>query len=142
MTEKDKLKVDGAEWAKEPELADHLEISETTETLPVRLTDLDYKEFGIKMGLANQEIAQAEDELAAVKSQFKSRIDAAVAKRNEYASIINSGTVYKKVDCEVIKDFKQGTITVVRRDTFETVRSKTMTSEERQRGLKLVDPDA
>lgn len=112
-----------------------METTETFEILKVPLADTDYKEYGIKMGQANREIQQAEDELAAVKSQFKSRIDAAVAKRNEYAGIINAGCEYLKVDCHLIKDYRENTMTLVRLDTLEIVRTRTMTVDERQRGL-------
>ncbi|CAO0822447.1 conserved hypothetical protein [Desulfarculales bacterium] len=125
-------------YVREPESVEPMmEVKETFETLPVKLTDMDYKDFGIKMGQANQDISKAEDELAAVKSQYKSRIDAAVAKRNEYSAIINSGCEYKKVDCHLVKDFQAGTITLIRLDTGEVVRTRTMGMEERQRGLKL-----
>jgi hypothetical protein len=123
--------------AMEPDDPPGIEVKETCETLPVKLTDLDYKEYGIKMGQANQDISKAEDELAAVKSQYKSRLDAAAARRNEYAAIINSGVVYQKVDCHVVKDYVNATITVVRLDTDEAVRTRTMHMDERQKGLGL-----
>ena len=118
-----------------PEENAGIEVTDTYDTLPVKLTDEGYKEYGLKMAQANREIAAAEDELAAVKSQFKSRIDAAVAKRNEYAGIINAGAVYQKVDCQLIKDFVHNTITLVRTDTDEVVRTRTMSMDERQRKL-------
>ncbi len=68
-----------------------LEITTIQETLKCILSDEEYKNIAILMGRGNAEISAAEDELAAVKSQFKSRIDAAVAERNEYAGMINAG---------------------------------------------------
>jgi hypothetical protein len=125
-------------YIREPESVEEMiETKDTFETLPVKLTDLDYKDFGIKLGQANQEISHAEDELAAVKKQFQSRIAAAEAKRNEYSAIINSGCEYKKVDCHLVKDYSAASITLVRLDTNEVVRTRTMGVEERQRGLKL-----
>jgi len=114
-----------------------IDCRDTYETLAVPLTDADYKEYGIMIGQATREIAAAEDELAAVKSQYKSRIDAAVAKRNQYAAIINAGCEFKKVDCQLIRNFSEGTITLVRLDTGATVRTRIMGLEERQRPLKL-----
>lgn len=113
----------------------NIETNETKETLKVQLTDEDYKTLAIKIGQASTEISRAEDELAAVKSQFKSRIDAAVAKRNQYASIINAGCEYKPVDCHLIKNYQENTVTLVRLDTQEVVRVRAMTADERQRGL-------
>ncbi len=107
------------------------------ETLRVDLTDEEYKNVAILMGHANAEISAAEDQLAAVKSQFKSRIDAAVAKRNEYAGIINAGCEYKPVDCWLTKDWGAGSITVTRQDTGEVIRTRPMSPEEKQRGLQF-----
>jgi hypothetical protein len=111
------------------------DVTEIKETLPVKLTDADYKNLAIKMGQAGTEIAQAEDQLAAVKSQFKAKIDAAKAKSNEYAAIANAGVEYRQVDCHLIKNYQSGFVRVTRMDTFEIVSERTMTSAERQRGL-------
>lgn len=108
-----------------------------TEILPVPLTDAEYKEIGKQQAQANQEIAQAEDELKSVRSQYKSRIDSAEARRNEYAAIINAGHQQKQVECCQVKDFRENTVTLVRLDTHEIVRTRTMTAGERQRGLFL-----
>lgn len=118
------------------------EITTITEILPVPLTDLDYKDFGIKLGLANQEISLAEDELNSVKQQYKSRIVSAEGRRNEYSSIINAGHQQKQVECHLVKDFTENTITKIRLDTGETVgEPRTMTAAERQRGLGFSDPE-
>jgi hypothetical protein len=74
-----------------------LEVVPVTETLMVPLTDEEYKTLGIKMAHANSEIGRAEEELQSVKSQFKSRIDAEIAKKNHYSSIINAGGEYRPV---------------------------------------------
>jgi len=120
------------------------DVTEIKETLPVKLTDADYKNLAIKMGQAGTEIAQAEDHLAAVKSQFKAKIDTAKAKSNEYASIANAGVEYRQVDCHLIKDYQHSFVRTVRLDTGEIVNERTMTTAERQRGLfpeeKPADP--
>lgn len=77
----------------------------------------------------------AEDELASVKSQYKSRIVSAEGRRNEYAAIINAGHQQKPVECHLVKDSTENTITLVRMDTWEIKWTRTMTAAERQRGL-------
>jgi hypothetical protein len=127
---------DAPGYAPEPETAyQDADVTEIKETLPVKLTDADYKNLAIKMGQAGTEIAQAEDQLAAVKSQFKAKIDAAKAKSNEYASIANAGVEYRQVDCHLIKDYQHSFVRIVRLDTYEVVNERTMTTAERQRGL-------
>jgi hypothetical protein len=124
-----------------PEYGD-AEVTSIKETLKVPLTDADYKEYAIRIGQVGTEITQAEDGLAAVKSQFKARIDAATAKRNEYSAIINAGCEYKPVECHLIKDYQANAIVVVRLDTGEVVRERTMSIEERQRGLFVAEPES
>lgn len=114
-----------------------IETNTITEILPVPITDAEYKEIGLKMGAANQEIIQAENELKSVKSQYKSRIDSAKTRRDECASIINAGHQQRQVECHLMKDFNENTITLVRLDTGEVVRTRTMTTAERQRGLEF-----
>jgi hypothetical protein len=125
-----------------PEQDSSVEVSEITETLKMPLTDADYKEYAIKIGQVSTEISAAEDQLASVKSQFKARIDAGIAKRNEYSAIINAGCVYGPVDCHLVKDFRENTVTIVRLDTREIVSTRTMSASERQRWLDFQDAEA
>ena len=111
------------------------ETTTITQILPVPITDAEYKEIGLKIGGANQEIIQAENELKSVKSQFKSRIDMAKTNRDEYASIINAGHQQRQVECDEIKNFIENTITLIRKDTGEVVRTRTMTAAEKQRSM-------
>ena len=112
-----------------------IETTTITEILPVPITDAEYKEIGLKMGAANQEIIQAENELKSVKSQYKSRIDSAKTRRDEYASIINAGHQQRQTECHLVKNFIENTITLIRLDTGEVVRTRTMTAAEKQRSM-------
>ena len=111
------------------------ETTTITEILPVALTVTEQLEFGRLQSAAQQEIIQAKNELKSVKSQFKSRIDSAETRRDDYASIINTGHQQKAVECHLIKNFQENTITLIRLDTGEVVRTRTMTAAEKQRGL-------
>lgn len=117
------------------ETAGNVVETEITETLKVPLTDEQYKDFAIKMARANCEIGQAEDDFSSVKAQFKSRIEAATAERNRFAAILNAGCEYKPVECKLVKDYGEKTITVIRMDTQEVVSTRTMSADELQRGL-------
>jgi hypothetical protein len=112
-----------------------VETTTITEILPVALTISEQIEIGKKQAQAGQEIVQAKNELKSVKSQYKSRIDSAEARRDEYGAIINAGHQQKPVECQLVKDFKENTITLIRLDTMEEVRTRTMAAAERQRGL-------
>ena len=115
------------------------EIITITEPLKVYLTDAEYKELAIKMGQFSAEVNQAEVDLTAVKSRYKSRKEAAEAKYNEVANIIRSGWEERPVECQLIKNYAAGTITKIRLDTGDEVSTRAMTSEERQRGLAFME---
>jgi hypothetical protein len=118
-----------------------VETTTITEILPVPLTDAEHKEISQRMAAANQEIAQIEIDLKAVKSQFKSRKESAEARRNECSDFINAGHQQKQVECSLVKDFNENTITLIRQDTGEIVRTRTMSPPERQRGLDFGKED-
>ena len=115
------------------------ETTTVTEILPVTLTDAEHKEISQRMAAANQEIVQVEIDLKALKTQYKSRKESAEARRNECSDIINAGHQPKSVECRLIKNFRENTITVIRLDVLgigdAVVRTRTMTNAERQRLL-------
>lgn len=133
----------GAEPTTLAEAAEQASTETTTivEILPVPLTDAEHKEISKMMAAANQEIVQAEIELKAVKTQYKSRMESAEARRQEYSDIINAGHRQRQVECHLVKDFTTNTITLIRLDTGEIVRTRTMTTAERQRGLDFEKED-
>ena len=107
----------------------------TTESLKCILTDDEIRRYGIAQARANAEIARAEEELQSVKSQYKSRIDASAAVRNDMAQRINNGYEFRQVDCIEKWDYNSNVITVFRTDTYETISRRTMSREEMQRKL-------
>ena len=107
----------------------------TTESLKCILTDDEIRRYGIAQARANAEIARAEEELQSVKSQYKSRIDAAAATRNDMAQRINNGYEFRQVECIERWDYGSNVITVLRTDTYETVSRRIMTRDEMQRKL-------
>lgn len=107
----------------------------TTESLKCILTDDEIRRYGIAQARANAEIATAEEELQSVKSQYKSRIDAATANRNDMAKRINNGYEFRQVDCTERWDYGSNIIRVSRMDTFEIISRRTMTRDEMQRKL-------
>ena len=79
------------------------------------------------------EITQSD--LAAVKSQYKSRIDGAEARRNGVANTIRTGWEMRTVECHLVKDYGVGEVYKVRLDSGEEFGRRTMTDTEKQRGL-------
>ncbi len=114
---------------------DHIQTKKSRESLKCLLTESEISELGKRGARAGAAIRQKESELQAVKSQFKAEIDKLQAERNECEGKINTGWEFRPVDCKMIKDFRENTLRVVRLDTYETVRERTLTAEERQQLL-------
>src|SRR5208337_2394896 len=117
----------------------HVEITTITELCKISLTDAEYKDLSIKMGQVCAEISQAQDDLTALKSRYKSRIDAGEAKRSEIADIMRVGWEERPIECQLIKDYGSNTISKVRPDTGEQIGYRAMSQEERQRGLQFME---
>lgn len=108
---------------------------EIKETLKCILTETEILEISRRGSRAHAEILQIEEELQAVKSQFKFRTDTAIAIRTDCAQKVNNGYEFRPVDCEMVLNYDAATVLVTRLDTFETVSRRTMSREEMQRKL-------
>ena len=117
----------------------HVEITTITELCKISLTDAEYKDLSIKMGQVCAEISQSEADLTALKSRYKSRIDAGEAKRSEIADIMRVGWEERPIECQLIKNYGSNTISKVRLDTGEQIGCRAMSQEERQRGLQFME---
>ena len=74
----------------------------------------------------------AEDNLKAVKSQFKSEIDGYQAGINSAAQKLNNGYEMKTMECNVEYDHARQLVYFTRPDTLERVKERKMTSDEQQ----------
>lgn len=130
-----------AEFVEEPdpttlaevaEQAPPIKTKEIKETLKCILTEAEILEISRRGSRAHAEILQIEEELQAVKSQFKSRTDTAIAIRTDCAQKVNNGYEFRPVDCEMVLNYNDATVLVTRLDTFETVSRRSMSREERK----------
>lgn len=112
-----------------------IEIHKTRETLKCLLTEGELREAGSNLARQYSRVAELEDEKKSVTSDFKARIDHATVEASILARMIQNGYKFRTVDCETIWDFDSKTVSVVRQDTGETVRSRTMTPDELQEAL-------
>jgi len=90
------------------------------------------KEIASDMAQKVGELQRLEDELKAVKSDFKSQIDRVQAEVNNSATKINNGYEMRLIKCEVVKDYTKMTIRYIRTDTQETTKERKLTEDERQ----------
>jgi len=77
----------------------------------------------------------AEDQLRAVRDQFKSRISEAEAKISGCAQKLNSGFEMRDTECRMVKDYRAKEVSYIRLDTGEIAEIRTMTAAEAQMEL-------
>ncbi|WP_449246296.1 hypothetical protein [Desulfarculus baarsii] len=108
--------------------------------LPVALTEAERLDFQRSMLEAMDEIDRLEGRLADYKDQIKGLRADQSSVITECREVLKRGSLEKRVACELIKDYQQGIIKVVRLDTDDVVESRAMEPKERQQGLALVPP--
>ena len=73
-----------------------------------------------------------ENELAALKSQFKGKLELAQANINTKKRLVRDKREMRYVDVEVVSDYTECTIRITRLDTGEIVEDRKMTGDEKQ----------
>jgi len=120
-----------------------IEVVKILKMLPVPLTPAGQWEITQALARALKKIDQLNDALKSIRSDYKSQIDKQQEIVNDLTAKINSGHEDRMVECELIKNYSANTITLMRLDTGEDVSARTMTAEERQKGLDLPpEPEA
>lgn len=110
-------------------------VKTTRETLKCYLTQDERNELTSQMVMAIQDASQAEADLKAVTTQYKKDIAAKAALIKSCSQKLANGYEMRAVDCQIVHDYQNHTVTVFRMDTEEMVRTRIMTADELQRLL-------
>lgn len=105
------------------------------------LTTNELLAYGQKMADSTQEIRSLEDQLTSVKKDFQARIDQQDAEVGRLSSALRSGYEHRDTDCELIMNWTDKTVKLVRLDTGEVIRSRVMSDDEKQMPLDVVDEE-
>lgn len=108
-----------------------------TRNLKVELTPEEIAKRAIAMAGQHAELARVTLEEAEIKKQYKATLARIEAEITEQVVAVNSGFVYREVECEDIEDWDGKRIVSVRRDTGEEIDQRPMTEKERQLELPL-----
>jgi len=114
------------------------EMIETREFTSILRTDLTAKErldLGAQMANVIRNVKSAKDEFDSMKSRYGAKIKGFEAELTGIAEKLNTGWEERSVSCSELRDFRTGTVTIVRKDTWQTVEQRAMSGEERQMGL-------
>ena len=95
-------------------------------------TDEEKKDIAAEMAQNIVSLQQAEDDLKAIKSKYKSQIDGIQAGINLAATKLTSGFEMKMAKCEIVPDYEKKTLAFVRVDTGELVKTADMTADDLQ----------
>lgn len=105
--------------------------------LRCNLTDEELLETGKQLARANAQRAEAESHKKEIDSQLKADIEKHASRALSLSVLLNNGYEYRNVECQQVKDFAAGTVTVIRNDTGEIVLERPLTADERQAALPI-----
>ena len=114
-----------------------MEKSEVFRTLKCVFTEKETAELGRKLAACRREINRLEDELDSIKKKYAGDIKEQEGSQTALSESLNTGWEMRRVACEMVKNFKTGTVVITRKDTKEPVEERAMTGEERQKELGL-----
>ena len=102
------------------------------------LTQKRVAELGRENADYDQQITELEAERKLKSDEYKAKIDALAAKRQENSALIREEHETKNVECIMVKNFEENAVEYYFND--EKVDSRPMTEEERQIEMKLKTP--
>lgn len=109
--------------------------------LPVKLTEEERLQRADGLANALQQVQDRKVEKRRVTKEADKQIAEAEQEAVELRDAVATGREYQEVIVHKVFDYEQATVTEVRTDTGETIKSRGMTDEERQAKL-LDDRDA
>jgi len=103
-----------------------------TELLKCDLTTTELLDYGQRAADAQEQASRLQSQMKASAKEFKGKIDTHIAEGEVLNGAIRSRYEYRQIECEVTENFTDKTITTVRLDTNEVVKTRKMNSEELQ----------
>ena len=96
------------------------------------LTDAEKQQAGFDLAEAFLELNRGKNDLKSVTAQYKSRIAQVEASISDKSSMLSSGYEFRDIECEVIKNYDDRIIRIIRPDTGEVVEERMMAHDELQ----------
>lgn len=127
-----------------------IEKKDVFRSLKTNFTEKEKLTIGEAMANAVRERDRLESELTSIKKQYASDIDKQRAEITSLAERLNTGWEMRRVECEEVRDFNNGSVRVYRKDQgestfitvdhpsgiqYQIVEERAMSAEERQMGL-------
>lgn len=109
----------------------------SNESVKYTFSEDEKRDIATEMAQRIGELQRAEDDLKAVKSEFKSKIDLLQSQVNAAATQLNNGYEYRNMKCTVRYDVKNKVVRFYRCDTGELAKERGMYADEYQ--LKIME---
>ena len=118
-----------------------IESKEISRFLPVPLTRDEREEYTSQMIDALDQLESLESEKKSFNEQHKGRVAKITDQVGTARSVLKRDKLDKDVPCLLIKDYREGSVTIVRKDTGEQIEQKAMSLKERQKALEFNTDD-
>ena len=103
----------------------------------VQLTEEEVREAAEKLAKLTDDIEGKEADKKSVASQYKADIDRLTGDARASAALVRNKYEYRQVECREEFDYDHFTVSVMRLDTGETVRTRALTTAEKQAELSI-----
>ena len=114
-----------------------LETNQTTQKLPVALTDAEVLDMARRCSELSREHGHVEAQKKEEMLVFKPRLEQLESEIAELHEVVRSGKQWRDVACEEAFHRDLGEVTVTRLDTGRVVETRAMTKAERQMSMGL-----
>ena len=121
------------------EVADKTLTRKVTKALPCKLTDDEVLKYGRDIARAVSDRERIDGELNSVKADYKGKLAEQEAIIGKLSPRVHSGIETREVECEEVKNWTRGTVTVIRQDTGERIEDRPMREDEKAMQLNLGD---
>lgn len=101
-------------------------------TLKCKLTPDEFQKTSEKLAKTITEIQDLELKKKSIISQFTSDINARREIANKCSMMVSESAEYRDVECQVVFDYKSGTVTTMRLDSKKIIEARPMRENEKQ----------
>jgi len=109
-----------------------MRIKKTKEYLKCEFTEKEILDFGGELARKHSEINELEDQKKRIVSDLKAKSEAADAEASILARKIQNKNEYRDVECQEVYNYVDKSVTIVRLDTGEIVKTRPMREDEKQ----------
>jgi hypothetical protein len=113
----------------------HIEFSEYEKRLKCFLSDDEKQKAASSLVQAMEDLKRKEDDLTAIKNQFKGECSRIQADIDHFQGLVRDGYRFDDVLCKVTRNYKTENVTIVRLDTGEIIEDRRLRGDEMQRKL-------